>query len=148
MADTLKLLKEHKKVILELLFADWVKKNTKDTWTQSETSICVIVWKWSEETLMQRSLLALLENFRRFNFCRVYSVPPLLTKPIYVFSVDNIAMYFYNLYRQTLKYCGLLSFLKVSFISITWCKTFLVSNGDALIMWIIWEHTTDLDTHP
>ena len=37
--------------------------------SNKETSISVIVWKWSEETLLSKSLPSLLGNFRPFNFC-------------------------------------------------------------------------------
>ena len=96
-------------------FADWVKKNSKDICAHSGASINIIVWKWSEETFLSKSFPALLENLRPFYFCQAYTDSPLLTEPIYVFSFENVAMYSYNLHRQTPKYCGLVSFLKVLF---------------------------------
>ena len=100
---------------LELLFANREKKNSKDICAHSEASINIIVWKWSEETFLSQSFPALLENLRHFYFCRAYTVSPLLTESIYVFSFENVAMYSYNLLRQTPKYYGLVGFLKVLF---------------------------------
>ena len=59
--------------------------------SNQKTSISVIVWKWSEETLISKSLPALLENFRPFCFCRAFSVPPQLgTEPILYFQLTRL----------------------------------------------------------
>ena len=58
--------------------------------SNQKTSISAVVWKWNEETLLSKSLPALLENFRPFNFCRAYSVPPLLTEPILYFQLTRL----------------------------------------------------------
>ncbi len=40
---------------------------------QSGVSIDKAVWKWSGETRCPGALSAVLENFRRYDFCPVYS---------------------------------------------------------------------------
>ena len=84
----------------EKSMADWVKKKYIYIYiyiyierigvSNQKTSISAIVWKWSEETLLSKSLPALLENFRPFNFCRAYLVPPLLTEPILYFQLTRL----------------------------------------------------------